>query len=73
MANPVSSAHTAWSGGKPSISNPSLSSKEAFTDGNKTKSVENSDTKIEHDQSKDRTVPTRQELASFVAQCRSST
>ena len=72
MANPVSSANAAWNG-KPSISNPSLASKEALTDGNKTNAVENSDTKIEHDQIKDRTMPTKQELESFVAQCRSST
>lgn len=72
MANPVSSSNAAWNG-KSSILNPSLPGKEAFTDGNKTKAIENSDTKIEHDQNKDRTVPTRQELESFVAQCRSST
>ncbi|XP_020617786.1 coiled-coil domain-containing protein 174-like isoform X1 [Orbicella faveolata] len=72
MAIPVSSTHAAWSG-NPSISNPSLPGKEASTDGNKTKAVENSDTKIEHDQSKERAVPTTQELAGFVAQCRSST
>ena len=72
MGNPVSSVHAAWNE-KPSISKPRLPCKEAFTEGNKIKSVENSDTKIEHDQSKGRTVPTRQEVASFVDQCRSST
>ena len=72
MANPLSSAHAVWSG-NPSISNPSLPGKEAFTDGNTAKPVENSDTKNEQDYCKDRTVPTTEEVAGFVAQCRSST
>jgi len=68
MPNTVSSAHAAWSG-NPSISNPSLPGKE---EGNTTKATDTSNTMNEQGQCKDRTVPTPQELAGFVAQCRSS-
>lgn len=70
-AGPVSSAHAAWSG-NPSSSNTSLPGSYVVSDGGVAISAAgNSDTKT--DQCRDRTVPTTQQLSSFVAQFRSST
>ncbi|XP_078373818.1 coiled-coil domain-containing protein 174-like isoform X2 [Oculina patagonica] len=72
MTGPVSSAHAAWSGTTSNAST-SLPGKDALSDGSTAKSADNSDANKELDQSKDRTALTTQDLASFVAQCRSST
>ena len=68
MVGPVSSTQSAWCG-NPSSAGTSLPGKDACA----AKSADNSNAKKDLDQNKDRTLPTTQELASFVAQCRSGT